>query len=43
MSKIKANADDHAMLRDGCALLSQQKDIEIIGEAAEGKGSASEN
>ncbi len=39
MSKIKILiADDHAMLREGIrALLSLQKDIEVIGEAADGK------
>lgn len=39
MSKIRILiADDHAMLREGIrALLSLQKDIEVVGEAADGK------
>lgn len=39
MSKIKVLlVDDHAMLRDGIrSLLSLHKDIEIVGEASEGK------
>ncbi len=39
MSKIKILiADDHAMLREGIrALLSLQKDIEVVGEAEDGK------
>jgi DNA-binding NarL/FixJ family response regulator len=39
MSKIKVLlVDDHAMMRDGIrALLSLHEDIEIVGEAAEGK------
>lgn len=40
MDKIKVLVvDDHAILRDGIrALLALQDDIEIVGEAAEGKG-----
>ncbi len=39
MSKIKLLlVDDHAILRDGIrALLSSQSDIEIVGEASDGK------
>ena len=39
MSKIKILVvDDHAMMRDGIrALLSLQNDIELVGEASEGK------
>lgn len=39
MSKIRVLlADDHAVLREGLrSLLSQQKDIEVIGEAADGQ------
>lgn len=39
MSKIKILVvDDHAMMRDGIrALLSLQDDIELVGEASEGK------
>ncbi len=39
MSKIQVLVvDDHAIVRDGvCSLLSRRKDVQVVGEAADGK------
>lgn len=39
MSKIRVLiVDDHAIVRDGlCSLLARRKDIEVVGQAADGK------
>src|SRR4030042_882726 len=39
MEKIRILiADDHALVREGiCSLLARRKDIEVVGQAADGK------